>query len=262
MNRLAENFKTVENMGYEVVGIFLQGSQNYELAYEDSDIDCKAIILPKFNDFVLNNKMVSTTHVLENDEHIDLKDIRLMFDCFKKQNINFVEILFTKYKIINPKYQELFQPMLDNNEIIAKYNNYAAVNCISGMSMEKYKALEHPYPATMDKIEKFGYDPKQLHHIIRLNEFIERFIIGESYADCLISKEKDYLIDVKKGLYSLEEARVLAKELSDNTHDIKKIYMNRHNVIIDKNCETIMNNVLVNIMKYNFISELCEVNNI
>ena len=85
-----------------MVGVFLQGSQNYNLQYEDSDIDTKAIILPKFNDFVLNNKPVSTTLILESNEHIDLKDIRLMFECFKKQNINFIEILFTEYYILNP----------------------------------------------------------------------------------------------------------------------------------------------------------------
>ncbi|MDV7399162.1 hypothetical protein RZS08_47570, partial [Arthrospira platensis SPKY1] len=129
----------------------------------------------RFDDFILNKNPISTTHVLENNEHIDLKDLRLMFDCFKKQNINFVEILFTKYRIMNPKYEALFQPMFDNNELIARYNNYASINCMSGMAMEKYKALEHPYPATIDKINKYGYDPKQLHHIIRIREFIERY---------------------------------------------------------------------------------------
>lgn len=235
---------------------FFRVSQNYELAYENSDIDCKAIILPKFEDFVLNKKPVSTTHVLENDEHIDLKDIRLMFDCFKKQNINFVEILFTKYKVINPKYNVFMQKLLDNNEKIARYNNYAAVNCIAGMSMEKYKALEHPYPSLLDKIEKFGFDPKQLHHIIRLNEFIKRYLAGEKYSDCLISKNKEYLIDVKRGIHSLEEARELAKNLSSETMSIKDKYMNKNPVKIDRECEVILNDVLVNIMKHNFISEL------
>ena len=41
---------------------------------------------------------------MENNEHIDVKDIRLMFDNFKKQNINFLEILFTKFGIVNEKY--------------------------------------------------------------------------------------------------------------------------------------------------------------
>lgn len=226
------------------------------MEYEGSDIDCKAVILPKFNDFVLNNKMVSTTHVLENNEHIDLKDIRLMFDCFKKQNINFVEILFTKYKILNPKYEAFWQKLINNNELIAHYNNYASVNCIGGMTLEKYKALEHPYPATIDKIEKYGYDPKQLHHIIRLNEFIKRYIDGETYKSCLISKNKDYLIEVKKGLYNLHQAREIAKNLSSETNQLRKDYMDSNPVVISQQVEDILNNVLVDIIKFNFQTEL------
>ena len=256
MKRLQEHYNEVEKMGYEIVGVFLQGSQNYELAYENSDIDSKAIILPRFEDFVLNKTPVSTTHVLENDEHVDLKDIRLMFECFKKQNINFVEILFTKYKIMNPKYEKLFQPLIDNNELIARYNNYAAVNCIAGMSMEKYKALEHPYPSLIDKIEKYGYDSKQLHHIIRLNEFIKRYINGEPYNECLIPRNKEYLIAVKKNIHSLEEARKIAKELSKETKEIKDKYMNENKLEINKDAELLLRNVLIEIMKHNFKTEL------
>lgn len=58
------------------VGLFLQGSQNYNLDYEGSDIDTKAIMLPSFSDFVLNAKPLSTTHIMENNEHVDFKDIR------------------------------------------------------------------------------------------------------------------------------------------------------------------------------------------
>ena len=45
------------------VGLFLQGSQNYNLDYEGSDIDTKAIMLPSFSDFVLNAKPLSTTYI-------------------------------------------------------------------------------------------------------------------------------------------------------------------------------------------------------
>lgn len=256
MSRLQEHYTEVENMGYEFIGVFLQGSQNYELDYEGSDIDSKAILLPKFNDFVLNNKTTSTTHVCKNNEHIDLKDIRLMFDCFRKQNINFVEILFTKYKIINPKYELLFQPLIDNNEMIARYNNYASVNCISGMALEKYKAMEHPYPTLIDKIEKYGYDPKQLHHIIRLREFLGRYINGEPYKNCLISNDKEYLIEVKKGIHTLDEARSLAKTLTEETTNLKKRYMETHEVVVNRKVDDLLNEVLLNIMRYNFQTEL------
>lgn len=96
MCRLSEHLAAVKEKHPEWVGIFLQGSQNYKLDYEGSDVDSKLIVLPSFEDFVLNRKPQSYTHIMENDEHVDVKDIRLMFDCFRKQNINFVEILFTK----------------------------------------------------------------------------------------------------------------------------------------------------------------------
>jgi predicted nucleotidyltransferase len=256
--RIQEHYDIVSNKGYEVVGVFLQGSQNYELSYENSDVDSKAILLPKFNDFVLNKTPISTTLVLDNNEHIDLKDIRLMFDCFKKQNINFVEILFTKYKVLNPQYKALFQPLIDNREMIARYNNYAAVNCIAGMSMEKVKALEHPYPTLLDKIEKYGYDPKQLHHIVRLREFIERYINGEPYSECLISKQKEYLIEVKKGTHTLEEARSISNTLDKETCDIKKRYMENNALKINSECETILNDALISLIRYSFQKELKE----
>ena len=87
MARMREHLVPVlEHCRGDWVGLFLQGSQNYNLDYEGSDIDTKAIMLPSFSDFVLNAKPLSTTHIMENNEHVDFKDIRLMFDCIKKQN--------------------------------------------------------------------------------------------------------------------------------------------------------------------------------
>ena len=139
--RIQSDYEYVESLGYKVLGVFLQGSQNYGLAYEGSDIDTKCIVIPAFEDFCLNKKPVSTTLILPSNEHIDVKDIRLMFECFKKQNVNFVEILFTKYKMVNPEYEDVYKPMLENAESIARYNNYAFINCMAGMCMEKHKAL-------------------------------------------------------------------------------------------------------------------------
>lgn len=255
-SRVKEHYDTAVSLGYEVVGVFLQGSQNYELDYEGSDIDTKAIVLPKFDDFVINKSPVSFAHIVPDNSHLDIKDIRVMFETFKKQNINFIEILFTKYKVINPKYEKLFNPMFENRENIAHYNNYAAINCMCGMAKEKYKALEHPYPTIVDKIEKYGYDPKQLHHIIRMNEFIKRYIAGEKYKDCLVSKNKEYLIEVKKGLHTLEEARTLAKNNCDEMGIIKTEHMAKTPVCILNDVETGMKEVLVNIIKYNFTDEL------
>lgn len=254
--RIESDYEYVKSLGHRVLGVFLQGSQNYDLAYEGSDIDTKCIVLPTFEDFCLNKKPVSTTLILPSNEHIDLKDIRLMFDCFRKQNINFVEILFTQYKKLNPLFEDIYQEMFTHAEEIARYNNYAFINCTAGTSMEKYKALEHPYPSLIDKIEKFGYDPKQLYHILRLNEFLVRYISGESYEKCLVPQNTEYLINVKKGCYSLEEARKLAKETLDSTIRLKNEYMERNPLQINQNVERLINKVLVGILKRSFVLEL------
>lgn len=255
--RLKDDFDYVSSLGYNVLGVFLQGSQNYNLAYEGSDIDTKAILIPSFEDFVLNKKPVSTTLIREDNSHIDIKDVRLMHDCFRKQNINFIEILFTKYKYLNPDYKELYQPMFDNNELIAHYNNYTAVNCIAGMVYEKHKAMEHPYPTLKDKIERYGYDNKQLHHILRCEEFLKRYIDGVPYAECLIPTDPQSLIDVKATYkYSLEEARVIADNCEANVKEVKQKYMDTHDVLINHEVDTLMNNVLINVLKYAFKKEI------
>lgn len=255
--RLLEDFNYVTSLGYNVLGVFLQGSQNYQLDYSGSDIDTKAIIIPSFIDFVLNRKPVSTTLIREDNSHIDLKDIRLMHDCFRKQNINFIEILFTKYKYLDPEYESIYQPMFDNNERIAHYNNYAAVNCIAGMVYEKHKAMEHPYPTLVEKIKKYGYDNKQLHHIIRCEEFLKRYINGVPYAECLIPTDPQHLIDIKASyIYSLEEAREIANNIEFIVRDVKQKYMDSHSVVIDRGVDDIMDIVLINVLKHAFKKEI------
>ena len=238
------------------LGVFLQGSQNYNLDYEASDIDSKAIMLPGFSDFVLNRRPVSTTHIMENDEHVDFKDIRLMFDCFKKQNVNFLEILFTPFRVLNPEFEDLFQPVLDAREDIARYNNYAGVNCILGMALEKQKAMEHPYPATIDKIRVFGYDPKQLHHALRMREFMTRYIAGEPYADCLVSKQADYLKEVKRRYYGLDEARAIMSATIHSMQEDKQHYMDTVPLIINDHADEVLKTATVEILKRCFLKEI------
>ncbi len=258
-NRIQEHYDYLKSKGYEVVFLALQGSQNYGLdIYDDdykSDIDSKAIILPSFEDFVYNREPKSKTIVLENNEHIDVKDIRVMFETYKKQNINFVETLFTEFRIVNPKYQELVKPLFDNAEEIAHINYNQALRCMAGMSMEKLKALQHPYPATKDKIDKYGYDPKQLHHILRMNDFIKEYSSGVPFKDCLISKRSQYLITIKKGVLSEDEAVYLAEETDLETKQYKESHLKEQDEINQKGID-ILNKVKFDILKSKFIEDL------
>lgn len=261
MKRVQEHCDYLQQKGYEIVFLALQGSQNYKLdVYDDdymSDVDTKAVVLPSFEDFVYNRRPVSETIVLENNEHIDVKDVRPMFENYKKQNINFVETLFSKYMIINSKYVDLVKVLLKNREEIAHLNYNQALKCMSGMSMEKLKALKHPYPATKEKIDKLGYDPKQLNHILRINDFIKKYTEGKIYAECLIPDNKEWLIQVKKGILPELEAEILATEMDANTRYIKDCNMKANDEINQKAID-VLDNVKYELLKRKFQEDIGE----
>ena len=260
-DNLQKHYDYVSNLGYDVLYIAIQGSPNYNLdIYTDkykSDVDTKAIILPSIEDFIKNAKPVSTTIILPNEEHCDVKDIRIMFDTFKKQNINFLEILFSEWNMVNDYYAEEFLPILQNREKIARLNFNQALRCIVGMSKEKLNALEHPYPNCIDDIEKYGYSRKQLHHIVRMNDFIKKYVSGKSYKECLIPDDAEYLIDIKVNPMDLGKARELANNKDDETYDIKQNNLFEVDKV-DAEILDIMENVKYNVIRKKFKKELSE----
>lgn len=224
MKRVEEHYK--EALKYfpedRIVGIFLQGSQNYGLDTENSDIDTKLIVTPTFNDLAFNLKPVSTTHIRENNEHIDFKDIRLMLQTFRKHNINFIEILFTPYYILNPRYEYFWEQLIAKREMIARSNPLASFKAMRGVALEKYHALSHPYPSKADILKIYGYDPKQLHHLVRIDRFMEAFMDDNTYEDCLIPGELDsnYLDIIKTCPEKLSLDLDKAQQLADYTLEL------------------------------------------
>ena len=203
-----------------ILGIFLQGSQNYYLDDEESDVDTKLLLVPTLDEIVFNKKPVSITHILDNDEHIDAKDVRLYWQCFKKGNPNFVEILYSRVSYVNPMYAEAWETMVKNNELIARVHPMAAAKAMMGMVQEKFHAMEHRYPSRAHIVDKFGYDPKQLQHLIRMSWFLEQYVYDRySYEEILtlsFTEDMNYdyrawLMNVKRGReYDLKEARAIA----------------------------------------------------
>jgi predicted nucleotidyltransferase len=235
----------------QIVGLFLQGSQNYGLDIEGSDIDTKLIVVPSFKDIALNKKPVSTTHIRANDEHIDFKDVRLYMETFRKQNLNFLEILFTEYFIIPVQYYSQWYRLVVNREDIARMNEYRAVKSMKGIALEKYHAMEHPYPSKVDILARMGYDPKQLHHLVRVDEYLTRYIAGEPYKECLIPKGdmKEYLLDIKKSKYDLAAARSIADKTLAHVTQIADEFCATREDKEDEDMRELLQDVQYEIMK-------------
>ena len=169
----------------------------------------------------------------------------------------YLEFFYAQYYYINPEYKDMIFPLLEMRDEIVGMHKARLLKSISGMSKEKLKALEHPYPSIKDKIDEYGYDGKQLHHIIRLNDFMKRhFVCGEPYAQALWYEDgmiKDYMIGIKKSELSLEQARALATEKDAETKQIANNLISNHEKDFEFNNETYkkIKNIIYDIIQQN-----------
>lgn len=210
---LLNHWFTLEE-NYNIWFISLYGSQNYNLDDELSDIDTKALILPNFNQLYYKRGEINKVIITENNEHIEVKDAKSMVKNFWKQNINFLEILFTKYSIVNDDYLDEWNELVRLKEEIARYNIEVGIKAIYGMARSKYENLATPHPSVLHLIEKNGYDGKQLSNIMRLNNFLYNYIAGVPFEECLTKHNlwtKIALIEAKRNCYSFEMANNIAK---------------------------------------------------
>ncbi|HHX68980.1 MAG TPA: hypothetical protein GX708_13135 [Gallicola sp.] len=197
---LSEYKKILEDKGYKVLYLGLYGSQNYNLDDELSDYDAKAIILPSLHDIIFR-KVTSKTIDCENGS-IDVKDLITFYDVIKKGNFSYIESIDTEYSIGDKTIKTMFKQFRPN------------LKSILGAMYEKRKALTHEYPSKKEEFEKWGFDPKQYHHIIRLYEML-------NYEP----ENKSYLIyDIGETLYCREHML----EIKRNTNNLTKEFVEEH----------------------------------
>ena len=179
----------IESHGYFVYAIMLKGSQNYNLDDSESDIDANAILIP-------------TPSQLRSDEkpkfefptgEVTCHNIYSFAEIVAKGNPQWIEVCHTEYHIGNSL--DLFKHY-DLNP-----------SALKGMVMEKVTAFDKLYPSRAKYVEQFGYDPKQLHHIIRLYDVLNLDVKVYKYSD----DERTRMLNIKRGRYpgSKEEAFTL-----------------------------------------------------
>lgn len=183
---LGQYKKVLEDKGYQVIYIGLYGSQNYNLDDELSDIDCKAIIMPSLHDIIFRNK---TSKVVECENgNIDVKDLVTFYEVIRKGNFSYIESIDTEYSIGDKYIKDLFKQIRPN------------FKSILGAMYEKRKALTHEYPSKKEEFEKWGFDPKQHHHIERLSDLLTINVKNNKKLSYLVydGTMKDFMIDIKR----------------------------------------------------------------
>lgn len=193
----------------------LYGSQNYDLDTENSDVDTKAIVLPTIHELMYCKKISQTFVVRQNEDgQCDVKHIQLMFENFIKQNINFLELLYTPYYIVADNFRDLWKQIVGGRDLIAGCNIKKMIRAAAGMGEQKYVAMERRFESKIPLIEKYGYDPKQLASMLRLEYFCEYYLENSNFEKAIHPEglSRDTILSVKVTPPSLAVARRMAND--------------------------------------------------
>lgn len=166
MNRVRAHYNEVyDKYGNRTIGVFLIGSQNYELDIETSDVDTIAIIMPSISDITFLKSPTSITTITDRAEHIVIKDVRLMMKELLKGSPNILEIFFTDYYVLNQYWWE-FSKLIGNRERIAKINPNGTLNAWVGIARKYIKKYK-------EDIDNFTM--KDAIIILRASEFLKNY---------------------------------------------------------------------------------------
>lgn len=247
---------------YEVVGLFVFGSQNYETHTVESDVDIKAIVMPKVDDLLLGNFEVKETYKRDNGE-LTVFDIKSMHDNIKKLNINFLEILFTEYRIINPTYKDLWFDMITLREDIAYHHKHAAMKCIYGCAQNKFSKLFHKVPSNEEKIDKVGYDYKAWADILRFWEMMQAYKIHKPYENILKIKSVnrdayDHIMNIKTCTYvcSPNQIKEDSSAMKQNMEFFMDKYIEEQSDTVNQYIVDVIDEITLNCLKA-YVNERC-----
>ena len=229
-NRLKRQLNEALNSNHDIYDWFViasNGSMNYGLDDKYSDIDSKLLVIPSLHDLVFNKRQNYLHEMLDNKEHVEIKDIALYMKTILKQNINFVETLFAKGAIVNPKYQKYWHILQEHREEIARYDENRACQCMLGMMKQKREQMTKPTPGRQESIDMIGYDAKSFHHLMRLAMFMRSYLNGLSYKECLSERgilEYNMLISAKNGNYYFDDAILMSDEYIEDAEKLMQQY--------------------------------------
>ena len=189
------------NWETNLIGVFLYGSQNYNVFTNTSDVDTKAIYVPTLEQLAFGNNIDSTTLILDNDEHCELMTISHFVNNLLKQNINFVEVMFTDYFWLNPRWEKEWMTMIQPRESIARYSVKKTVVSICGQALHTLKQYD-------------GTDGKKVANSLRMEYFLMKYLERQKYLNCIKLEDsnlRDLILQCKRNEKSPEFCQGIAE---------------------------------------------------
>lgn len=195
----------------------LQGSQNYNLDDELSDVDTVSLMVPSFEQLVLDINVAKKTHSINYSEGIStIKDFRAVFRTFIKGAVNVYQILYTPYVSVNEKYRKYFDYLRSMADDITSNNQRSIIYSTLGVIRSNLASITR----VDERILSSNELGKRFAMSFYYREFIERFMDGESFGSAMVTQNADYLKRLKRWkvdslLYSIDDMEKWADNFAD-----------------------------------------------
>jgi hypothetical protein len=173
----------IQKYGVEnVLGVFLYGSQNYDCDLEDSDVDTKCILVPDLYNLAIKPYETKHLHIPRASgvefEVCECMTIQHMVANWKKQNPNFLEIMFTEFCHVNPDFEPWWSEFIsEHREQIARYDVRVGVFSVAHQAIHTIK--QNPM------------DGKKIGNGYRLMDLVAGYTVGCPYDSCLVPLKDD-----------------------------------------------------------------------
>lgn len=170
---------------YHIEGVYLQGSQNYNVHTDKSDVDSKMVVLPTLRSLIRDTKLTVDMDVPCEDGSVEKCSVKPYKDfeaLFFKGNFNNLEILFTDYRIGGCEFTEVLR--LRREELVRTIWPGLVSACL-GMQNQKKAGLYKFTEGTKVFFDEHGYDNKNLIHILRIADTVNRYPYCTNFADSL-----------------------------------------------------------------------------
>jgi len=209
LNRLEQHQKCAKRFLSEktgILGTFLIGSQNYNLDNSQSDIDSKVIIIPSFEE-ITSTQQPRDEIIAFGKDQINIIDYRLLPKFFNK-GLNYLELLFTDYYIIDSYYEDYWNMLKQKREDLAYWHPMKFYNAVFGM-IRSLDSKIHNSSLANEKV----YYTKDLAHMYFLRDLIFTYYYGCNFKDCLQSCDREEYFKIKEGLITPKEAISLSQKI-------------------------------------------------
>lgn len=219
-----------------ILGIFIYGKVLYGFAESVDDIKTAACYIPSKDELYFSKP--ERKEFYKDGKLIDvITDIRLIYDLIKDQDLLTMESLYSNYKIINKKYENIIKKLCLNKEILYHINPYKRVN--------------NAITRATNEIDNYTANKNvdSMFEACRIRIACDLYLEGVSVENC-INIKKDYHIqylsnilnnnfvpDKEEILNSLKEIKEKSKETPCNYEILKTVKKNIIEIIEKFNYE-------------------------